>query len=614
MVAPSTTGPNYYLIRTRSGCNDAVLDAPLDTVASIFLSVTDNVTTADLSWNALATPNLSSSNPNYDVWRLEPGGVWTLIGSTPNLFYSDPVIWCQDEVITYRIELGDNLGCTSVSNEVSETLNNPTQPNPQPIDSVTVDPMSGLATICWPMSTSPNVVAYNVYWNPNQFAWNPLDTIPGINNLCWTDSNPAAQNGPIWYQVTATNNCDLEGPPWGSGVDGTDYHETMWLRGTADGCARTVVLEWNKYRYWPEGIKEYQIYVSKNGAPEIRIGSTPDSVTQFLHEDLEDEATYCYLVRALKDVPNRVTSTSNDTCFDIYIPNRPEYDYNYNTTVQPGNTGVEEYFFCDSTAGYLGFEVQRGRDPLSLNTIWFVPFDATTRYYQYTDPGATPQFRSYYYAIIGVDSCDLQADTMNLSRTIYLEAEANSDRTNSLQWNAYEGWLGGVGAYNIYRSIDGPFQYLNSVPSGQLTYLDSIQEIIIGEGKFCYYVEAVQQPGSFVGPVVAPPEPEFFQELSRSNEDCAKQHPNVFMPNAFMPEGINNVFKPVTVYVEADTYLFQIYNRWGQKLFETNNPNEGWNGTHGGKNDPQGVYVYYIQFVSSDGQTYSKSGSVTLIR
>jgi gliding motility-associated-like protein len=81
-----------------------------------------------------------------------------------------------------------------------------------------------------------------------------------------------------------------------------------------------------------------------------------------------------------------------------------------------------------------------------------------------------------------------------------------------------------------------------------------------------------------------------------------------------MPEGVNNVFKPVSIYVEANSYLFQIYSRWGERVFETINPNEGWNGSHGGKKDPQGAYVYYVQFVSSDGQTYSKSGSVTLIR
>lgn len=609
VAAPSLTGPNYYLIRTRSGCNDAVLDAPVDTVASIFLTVTDNVTTVDLSWNALATPDLSSSNPNYDVWRLEPGGVWELVGSTSNLFYSEPVIWCQDELITYRIELGDALGCVSVSNEVAENLNNPTQPDPQAIDSVSVDKATGLAVLGWSPNGQTNVVEYVIELNPDQIAWGEVHTAVGYTNNSWTNPTSNASSQSEYYRLKATNNCGL-------GVTGVSdgFHRTIFLEAEADGCARSVKLDWNAYENWPGGVLQYDVYASQDGQPAIWVGQTADSVLTFTHTGLTEEANYCYCVRATQDFATGFTSTSNEVCTDIYVPKRPEYDYNYNTTVQPGNTGIEEYFFCDSTAGYLGFEIQRGRDPLSLNTIWFVPFDPATRYYQYTDPGATPQFRSYYYAVIGVDSCDLHADTMNLSRTIYLEAEANSDRTNSLQWNAYEGWLGGVSAYNIYRSIDGPFQYLTTVPSGQLTYLDSIQEIIIGEGKFCYYIEAVQQLGSSVGPLVAPPEPEFFQELSRSNEDCAKQHPNVFMPNAFMPEGVNNVFKPVTVYVEAETYLFQIYNRWGQKLFETNNPNDGWNGTHGGKNDPQGGYVYYVQFVSSDGQTYSKSGSVTLIR
>ena len=613
-ATPAIAGPNYYYIRTRSGCNDAVLDASIDSIASIFLTVTDNTTTADLAWNALAAPNLSSSNPEYDVWRLEPGGVWMQIGFTDNLFYSDPVIWCADELITYRVELGDNLGCISVSNEVSETLNNPTDPDPQPIDSVTVDPVTGLATICWPPSTSLNVVEYNVYWNPNQFAWNPLSTVVGFNNNCWTDPNPAAQSGSIWYQVTATNNCAREGAPWGSGVDQTDFHQTLFLEAESDDCARSTTLSWNKYRYWDAGVKEYQIYASIDGQTEIRVASTADTVTEFVHENLVDGTEYCYLVRAVKNVSTRVTSTSNEVCLTLDIPKRPEYSYNYRTTVQPGNTGIEEYFYCDNTAEFLGFELQRGTDPSSMSTIWFVPYDATTNYYEYTDPGARPSSQSYYYSLIGIDDCDLPADTVNVSRTIFLEAEPNTNRTNSLQWNPYEGWLGGVAAYNIFRSFDGPFALLTTVPSGQLTYLDSIEDIIIGNGKFCYYIEAVEGIGAPVGPLVAPPEPILFQEMSRSNEACAKQHPNVFMPNAFMPEGVNNVFKPVTVYVEANSYLFQIYSRWGERVFETTNPNDGWNGSHGGKKDPQGAYVYYVQFVSSDGQTYSKSGSVTLIR
>jgi gliding motility-associated-like protein len=81
-----------------------------------------------------------------------------------------------------------------------------------------------------------------------------------------------------------------------------------------------------------------------------------------------------------------------------------------------------------------------------------------------------------------------------------------------------------------------------------------------------------------------------------------------------MPEGVNNVFKPITIYVEADSYIFQVYNRWGQRVFETNDPNQGWDGTGGGKEHPQGAYVYFLSFVSSDGQTFTKNGSITLIR
>ena len=615
VASPTTSGPNYYYIRTRSGCNDAILDAAVDTISSIYLTLTNTGSTAELNWTPVSDPPLASSNGNgqgfYQVYQEYPAGTWTQIAGTTNLSYSVPVIWCNEQV-NFRVDLSDNLTCISASNVVGDILNNPAQPDPQPLDSVTVDPVTGHITVCWPPNTSLNVVQYNILLNPDAFAWIPMDTVYGYNNTCWTDTISDASSQSLWYQVYATNNCDVPGIPAGSILDNTDHHETILLEAQYDSCSITTELNWNRYWYWPEGIREYDIYTSENGSPYTKIGTTTDTV--FVHEGLQATAEYCYIVRAIKNVAGRITSTSNRRCIVANVPKRPEYSYNYNTTVQPGNTGIEEYFFADSTAGYLGFEIQRGTEPDATSYLWFLPYDLTTRYYEYVDAGARPRFNSYYYRVIGVDSCEQYADTLNLSRTMLLEAEANSNRTNSLQWNAYEGWRGGVTAYNIYRSVDGPFEYLRTVPPTQLTLTDSIQEIIIGEGNFCYYIEAVEGIGDPVGPIAAPPAPVQFMELSRSNEACARQHPNVFMPNAFMPEGVNNIFKPVTVYVQADSYLFQIYNRWGQRIFETTDPNEGWNGSHSGKEDPQGAYVYYVSFVSSNGETYSKSGSVTLIR
>lgn len=599
VAAPSTSGPNYYIIQTRSGCDDAIVLAPVDTVSSIYLTLANNGATADLSWTPVATPPLPSSNGNgqglYQVYREYPAGTWDLIGTTTGLTYSDPVIWCNEQ-INYRIELTDNLPCVSVSNVVGDVLSNATDPDPQVIDSVTVE--NELARISWSPNGQTNVTEYTIEQN-NAGIWTPLNTVVGYNNTDWV--NPASQAGTVSeiYRVKATNDCLISGEP---GL----FHRTILTTVVGDGCERSATISWTEYINWPEGVREYEIHASENGNPEQLIGTVADSVFEFVHEGLTGEATYCYRVVAMRDRAERITSTSNDTCVYIYIPKRPDHQYQYNTTVQAGNTGVDTYFFVDSTAGYLGFEVQRGTSPDALGTIWFEAFDPTTQYYSYSDPNARPAFNSYYYAVIGVDSCDQYADTLNINRTILLEAEPNSNRTNSLQWNPYEAYNGDVIAYNIFRSVDGPFEYRASVPPTQLTFLDSVQEIIVGEGNFCYYVEAVEGVGSPIGTT----NPVTFLEKSRSNEACARQHPNVFVPNAFMPEGVNNVFKPVNVYVQSNSYLFQIYNRWGQRIFETNEPTEGWSGD----GYPQGAYVYFISFVSSNGETYTKSGSVTLIR
>lgn len=74
-------------------------------------------------------------------------------------------------------------------------------------------------------------------------------------------------------------------------------------------------------------------------------------------------------------------------------------------------------------------------------------------------------------------------------------------------------------------------------------------------------------------------------------EVCA---PVFYAPNAFTPDGdgINDLF---SVYAENYSgFTLLIYDRYGQKLFETDNPAEGWNGYFKGKSCPIGVYTYKI--------------------
>ena len=102
---------------------------------------------------------------------------------------------------------------------------------------------------------------------------------------------------------------------------------------------------------------------------------------------------------------------------------------------------------------------------------------------------------------------------------------------------------------------------------------------------------------------------------NESDEVIVKVYKEVLMPNAFTPnnDGLNDVFRvlPLDNY---EVISFDVYSRWGQKIFSTTNAHRGWDGTIKGQPQPTGAYVYYIEMKSRTGKKIIKKGSVMLIR
>lgn len=90
----------------------------------------------------------------------------------------------------------------------------------------------------------------------------------------------------------------------------------------------------------------------------------------------------------------------------------------------------------------------------------------------------------------------------------------------------------------------------------------------------------------------------------------------VFVPTAFSPERtgprLNNVFKAV-VHGEK-TFHIQLFNRWGQLLWETDDKNASWDGTYMSEDVQQDVYTWVIRVTAYDGEVYTYEGTVTLLR
>lgn len=89
----------------------------------------------------------------------------------------------------------------------------------------------------------------------------------------------------------------------------------------------------------------------------------------------------------------------------------------------------------------------------------------------------------------------------------------------------------------------------------------------------------------------------------------------IYIPNAFNPngDGLNEEFIPIVSNVQL--YQLQIFNRWGQLIFETNDENEGWDGTYEGGKCLPGVYIYKLSYrYNGNYDDHFMHGHFTLLR
>jgi len=135
-----------------------------------------------------------------------------------------------------------------------------------------------------------------------------------------------------------------------------------------------------------------------------------------------------------------------------------------------------------------------------------------------------------------------------------------------------------VAAYNVYFAPveGGTFEFIAQVdPASQTTYEHQPERGLAG----CYSVTSIDNIGN---------------ESEQSNIVCVDNCPNYSLPNAFTPngDGQNELFIPYP-FCFIERVDFKVFNRWGELVFETEDPNLNWDGTNpSGSNLPEGAYYY----------------------
>ena len=619
---------HYYFLANDEGCDPNAGPLYSDTLQNILLDITPiNLgASANLSWNAIRDPLLSSSAVDYQMYiKYDTSTTFYNYFTTPLLSYVYDAVRCQDNFQLY-LEIPDASGCISRSSLEIANLGDTIKPIRSVITDVSVD-TSGRAVISW--TPSPGAYDYEVYKYGVQ-GWETIGTVlDPITTFVYSSSS--ADDFSETFSVRALDTCD-------NTKDKSLEHNSIHLTADLDECTKNLTLSWNEYINWESNVSSYYVVVEEsdlNGLTVIRDTSLIDA-SDYVVTGLKDKYSYKIYVEA-NDGDTIFSAVSNQLVLIADFPTKPEYNYIDYASVNHDNGFIEVNCRVDNSAVIDHYDVMRSlRETNSFSKIGEIPFVGGESIH-YTDESAKTNDEFYQYKIFPVDTCGLilfpppsnmleHLNDTSFAQTILLESEINLDYssidasledeyTNTIRFTEYEKWLGNVSEYRLYRSINRePFNLLPvyiwdriTSPQEALEFIDVVTSYGSTNGRFCYYIEAVEGNAIPYGPV---------PEGSFSNISCVSQTPIIYVPSVFTPNGDehNEVFLPISYYISEIGYSFEIYNRGGSLIFTTNDPKKGWDGRFNGTLVQNGNYIYHLQYINGTGNLTEKSAVITIVR
>lgn len=609
---------SFYMIKSVGDCD--FLSDHSDTLSLIELQLVatppqPNSQYAELTWTPLRNPLLISSRRYYEVWMKPSSGVWQMLHKVDevlnvpanfNYVFNDTVSVC-DENVEFQIRVEDTLeGNYSGSNYVGGRFSDKINSDIISINTATIT--NGQATLNWNPTTSGDVIAYEVHYNDAVNGWSIIDVLPVGTPMPYVWTNSMASSRSEGFKVVSKDSCDNI-----SDISKVVSHQTIYLRADLNRCDGLVNLGWNFYEGFNSGVGGYNLFMQVDGNTPILLFTGTDQDSNFVKDNLTAGSEYCFYIEAF-DVDNLKSSTSNEACIIADVPKKSKILYLASVTNNYVRESIDLKTFVDGEADVKDYDIERSTEENGIYEVigtiaqpTGIPFVL-----DFSDYSADPT-TVYYYRIKAQNLCGGVESLSNTSRNLVLDVKPNANLNNKTTWNTYDGWGGSVGRYEVYRSVndESNYQLVTSIDGDDTTYYDNIQSFGNQSGKFCYYIQAVEDNNP-LGLVDVNGQP--FKSLS--NRICVNQQAKVFVPTAFRPSSdieVNKWFGPSMRFENIENYDFYILNRWGSIVFRTSNPDEFWDGKQDGQTAPLGVYVYYLKYSTDNDIESEEKGTFSLV-
>lgn len=434
---------------------------------------------------------------------------------------------------------------------------------------------------CYEMSTTPNFRRYRMetsLQNTEIYAREQTVLIEDFGVVGPTDTP--------YYTLYVGDYCDLEGKA-------STTHRPILL-GVKSTKAYENELNWSPYSGWSL-VKAYEIFRRNSNGVYVKLAEVDGNTTSYVDFGLCNEE-YFYYVQALHPKESFISKS-------CMVSSRPLYAYNPSlssikvVSVEQENE-ISVKWNASRFSEFQKFKITKYESSRAnkVETLY------TRDTFLLDDDVLSNEF-SYIYEVQELDRCGYENSVQREGKSILLTG-TYTDKSN-LSWTPYQNWQDGVNEYTIDVDVAGSFQPVEKVP-GKLTQYSDRKYYSNILGEYCYRVVASNNVA----------------DTSYSNVVCVSGDPKVYIPTAFTPngDGLNDDFHPVSRFIlfgkigKIESYLFEVYTRWGEKIVETTDVNYAWDGRYSGENCQAGAYVFKLRIMGVNGKWIHKSGTVTLVR
>ena len=283
-----------------------------------------------------------------------------------------------------------------------------------------------------------------------------------------------------------------------------------------------------------------------------------------------------------------------DTLLKSVYMDKPSIELQYITVGEQQEEAIEIYWDIINAPFYnKNFKIYR-RLAGALDSFQLVgEVDSSLR--KFTDIKVDVFSHSYEYFVEGFDLCNQPMRT-NVHTSILLNGMKIDGYDTKLKWSKYLGWKNGVQNYNVVRRVAE-----DAIYNGYEVTIDTNAYYQNGFDSWqqCYRIKASQSNGKYI---------------SFSNRICFTFDPILWIPDAFTPndDRINDVF--LLKGGSLKYYEITVYNRWGEKLFFSDDLNVSWDGTFHDKPCQSDAYVYIVKYWGFDNVRKLETGSFQLLR